>query len=83
MIEMSNTHFFSTGDGIEAIAYDPVHRRVALTSHYGCINVCALDKNSVYQGYSLLNLSKCLTRRHNTFMECRNAFGNPKSSTFC
>jgi WD40 repeat protein len=58
MIELSNTHLFSAGDGIEAIAYDPEHRRVAITSHYGCINVCALDKNSAYQGYSLLNLCK-------------------------
>jgi hypothetical protein len=45
MAELSSTSMFSAGDSVEAIAYDPEHRRAAVTSHYGHIKLVTVERN--------------------------------------
>lgn len=56
MAELSSSSVFSAGDSIEAIAYDPEHRRVAVTSHYGHIKLFTVARNGKCRN-QLLNMT--------------------------
>jgi hypothetical protein len=45
MTELSSTSVFSAGDSVEAITYDPEHRRAAVTSHYGHVKLFTVERN--------------------------------------
>jgi hypothetical protein len=53
MAELSSTSVFSAGDSVEAIAYDPEHRRVAVTSHYGHVKLVTVEQNGKRRGQLL------------------------------
>lgn len=41
--ETSNSAIFHPGDGVEALAFDPIHHRVVATSHNGSIKMFRLE----------------------------------------
>jgi hypothetical protein len=44
-LELSNTHTFAASDSVEALAFDPMHNRLAVSSHYGHVQMYRLEKN--------------------------------------
>ena len=45
MVEATTTRAFDWGDSVEAIAFDPVLRRLLVSSHYGKIRMYTYRTN--------------------------------------
>jgi hypothetical protein len=54
MAETGATKAFTSGDPVEATAFDPVHKRVLVSSHYGVIRMYSFGLNGKF-AYAKLN----------------------------
>lgn len=47
-MESSNTRVFPESDSVEAIAYDPTHLRLVVSSHFGGLRAYTVEKGGEY-----------------------------------
>ena len=45
MLELANTRVFEPSDPVEAITFDPIHSRLAVSSHHGHVTLYELGKH--------------------------------------
>lgn len=45
MLELANTRAFEPSDPVESISFDPIHSRLAVSSHHGLIALYELGKH--------------------------------------
>lgn len=48
MLELANTRAFEPSDPVEAITFDSIHSRLAVSSHHGHITLYELGKHGKY-----------------------------------
>lgn len=49
LLECGNTQVFPESDSVETLAYDPVHLRLVVSSHFGKIQAYTVEKGGDYQ----------------------------------